>query len=72
MGLLDKAKDLFAKGGGTAKAKELLDKAGGADKVEDVAAKAVDAIDDKTGGKVPDQVYDVVDKIDGKDDLPPR
>jgi len=72
MGLLDKAKAMFDKSGGANKAKDMLDKAGGMDKVEDIAAQAVDKADQATGGKVPDQVYDAVDKIDGKDDLPPR
>lgn len=51
MGLMDKAK---------AAAKDA------ADKVEGVAKKAVHAVDDKTGGKVPDSVKDAVDKIDGE------
>ncbi len=48
-----------------------LDKAKGAakdaaEKVEDAAKKAVDMVDEKTGGKVPDAVKDAVDKIDGE------
>jgi len=72
MGFLDKAKDAFDKAGGVDKAKEMLDKVGGVDKVEDLAAQGTEKVDGLTKGKVPDQVYDAVDKIDGKDDLPPR
>jgi hypothetical protein len=55
MSLFDKAKD--------AAKKAMKDR----DRVEDVADKGVDLADDRTGGKVPDQVRDGVDRIDGKE-----
>ncbi|MBP7929822.1 MAG: hypothetical protein KAZ88_04015 [Acidimicrobiia bacterium] len=50
--------------------KDLADKAKGVDRdqIEDLATKAVDKVDEMTGGKVPDKVKDLVDKIDGVDD----
>jgi hypothetical protein len=72
MGFLDKAKGMFDKAGGTEKAKELVDKAGGVDKIEEVSASALGQADTRLDGKIPDQAYDLVDKIDGKDDLPPK
>ncbi|MCB0973026.1 MAG: hypothetical protein KDB86_00550 [Actinobacteria bacterium] len=50
--------------------KDLADKAKSVDrdKLEDLADKAVDKVDDMTGGKVPDKAKDLVDKINGKDD----
>ncbi len=48
------------------KAKDALGDA--REKIEDVAEAAVDKVDDMTGGKVPDKVKDLVDKIDGEDD----
>ena len=49
--------------------KDLADKAKGVDRdqIEDLATKAVDKVDEMTGGKVPDKVKDLVDKI-GVDD----
>lgn len=38
------------------------------DKVGHAAEAAVDKVDDMTGGKVPDSVKNVVDKIDGDGD----
>ena len=50
--------------------KDLADKETGVDRdqIEDLATKAVDKVDEMTGGKVPDKVKDLVDKIDGVDD----
>ena len=53
MGIFDKAKDALG---------DVREKA------EDVAEKVVDKVDDMTGGKVPDAVKNIVDKIDGEDD----
>lgn len=55
MSLFDKAKD--------AAKKAMKDR----DRVEDVADKVVEVADKRTGGKVPDQVRDAVDGIDGKE-----
>ena len=52
MGLFDKAKDA---------AESARDAVGNA------AEAAVEKVDDMTGGKVPDVVKDVVDKIDGEE-----
>lgn len=54
--------------------KDMADKAKDAledvrDTAGDLAEKAVDKIDDATGGKVPDAVKDIVDKIDGDDEI---
>jgi hypothetical protein len=58
MSFLDKAK---------AAAKDLAENQAAKDAFENAAEKAVDVVDDKSGGKVPDAVKNAVDKIDGKD-----
>jgi len=62
--LLDKAKSLF--GANKDKMGDMADKVD-REKIEDMAEKAVDKVDDMTGGKVPDAVKDAVDKIDGEE-----
>ncbi len=62
----EKAKDIAGDVGEKAK-----DLAGDArDAVGNAAEAATEKIDDATGGKVPDSVKKVVDKIDGEDETP--